>query len=75
MKVIYVLHGSDNDGIIAAYDRKAEALSNAKAYCGPITRIEDDMGAWQINLYGDRRNASLHLVPVDLDIELNYLHQ
>ena len=72
MKIVYVIHGSDNDGTLGAFNRKSDALDNAIAYVGDNAVIDGDDSCWHFNVYGDRRNASIQLIP--LDVELTVPH-
>lgn len=68
MQVIYVIHGSDNDGTLGAFNRKSDALDNAIAYVGDNAKVDPDQNVWHFNIYGDRRNASIQMIPLDVEL-------
>ena len=71
MQVIYVIHGSDGDGVLGAYNRKSDALANAIAYVGDNAKVDPDTDhCWHFNVYGDRRNASIHIIPLDVELSV-----
>jgi len=69
MQVIYVITGSDGDGTLGAYNRKSDALENAIAYVGDNAHVDPGHeNAWHFNVYGDRRNASIQMIPLDVEL-------
>ena len=68
MKVVYVIHGSDNDGTLGAFNRKSDALDNAIAYVGDNAHVEPHENAWHFIIMGDRRNASIQMIPLDVEL-------
>lgn len=70
MKIVYVVHGSDNDGTLGAYNRKSEALNNAIAYVGDNAYVEPNENVWHFAIQGDRRNAWIEAIPLDVELTL-----
>lgn len=71
MKIVYVIHGSDNDGTLGAFNRKSDALDNAIAYVGDNAKVDPDTErCWHFNVYGDRRNASIQMIPLDVELTI-----
>ena len=69
MKIVYVIHGSDNDGTLGAFNRKSDAIANAIAYVGDNAKVDPDTDhCWHFNVYGDRRNAGVQIIPLDVEL-------